>query len=145
LICSIEPNAQLDPTTPDEENAESTDRARWIRELELKTRQIRDLMDGTLPTAVDPASLFDVDLHDAVAVTIEAARLQSLLNSAYTGSDSPKQGGTAHGVAGGFPYRRRFRPLGTSTGTRSCTPRGVSAAARGAHRAAASSSTPIYG
>jgi len=40
---------------------------------------IDELRAGTLSVAIDPATLFDVPLDDSAAVTLEAARLESLL------------------------------------------------------------------
>lgn len=40
---------------------------------------IRELMSGELPAAVDAAALFDIDLDDDAAVTLEAARLESVV------------------------------------------------------------------
>jgi len=70
-------------------DTEASRRTRLIEALELKARQIRELMDGRLAPTVDLATLFDVELDDDAAIALEAIRLQSLLKAAGSGTRSP--------------------------------------------------------
>ncbi|HMR10290.1 MAG TPA: hypothetical protein PKA88_31150 [Polyangiaceae bacterium] len=62
--------------------------------VKSKTAQIRALMEETLDVSVDPTSLFDVKLDDARAVSVEVARLRTLLAEAGADAADAGAGGT---------------------------------------------------
>lgn len=67
-----------------------------VEKLETLAQRIRALIDGSLETGVDPASLFQVQLDDEAAIRVEVERLRAIVSR---GEAEPSSGG-ASGAGG---------------------------------------------
>jgi hypothetical protein len=79
-------------------------------------REVRDLMAGRLAPAVDPATLFEVSLHDDDAVRVDAERLRRLLAQVEVDA------GARHVKKGAASVGPSRAPRGADAGSRDAAP-----------------------